>query len=182
MKAFLISRVSAQPRRIALLLALTGALFLGVVQVEPASAWTVERTPDKIVIQSERLSASKVRATVYVAFFSSGNYEFKVELHNTARIARTYRVGGEVRVGSLGLVFSYDSGGWPLGEQRSIEGKRNDDWDTIYGRGHHHRLLERWNEVDMGTVEAHFWLGASWNATHDDKNRWDWCLQPVCDL
>jgi hypothetical protein len=176
MKTSLTARVSARPRRIALLIALTGALVLGVMQIKPASAYTVEHNQDKILITSERLHANTVRATVSLALYPNGNYEFKVELHNGARIAKTYRVGGEVRVPGMFLVFSYDSG------QHDIEGKRNDDWDTIYGYGHDHRLSERWSAVDMGNLEAHFWLGASWNSTHEDKNRWVTCGASVCEM
>jgi hypothetical protein len=176
MKDLLKARAPARPRRIALLIALTGALVLGVMQIRPASAYTVERNQDKILITSERLHANTVRATVTLALYPSGNYEFKVELHNSARIAKKYRVGGEVRVPGMFLVFAYDS------DQHEIEGKRNDEWDTIYRYGHDHRVGERWSQVDVASLEAHFWLGASWNGTHENKNGWAYCGEAVCDM
>jgi hypothetical protein len=141
-------------RLAALLLVIASLVALAAVRARPAGAYTITHEPDRVVAKSERLHANSVRMTLTVTLWSNGNWEFRYEGRNSARIKKTY--WADARVWSdMGVSFYFQTG------EREIDGTwRSNPSIVRTQRGYNTWLFHNWERVANGYLEAHFHLHA----------------------
>lgn len=123
------------------LASLAGAFTLTVVGAEPAGAYTIERSPDEIVITSRRLSEDQTHVTVIFTMRSNGDYGLLVKAHCTAATRKWIEAFARVQSpANLGR-----SWGTALVSKRRIEAGEWKEW-TVYG-GNDPWLVANWSRV-----------------------------------
>jgi hypothetical protein len=129
-------------RILLVLAALAGAFTLTVVGAEPAGAYTIERSPDEIVIRSDRLHENQTHVTVIVTLRSTGDWTLRVEAHCTASTRKFVQAWAEVWSPATNHT-------WPADQLSSGEKRRVDsgEWDEWQRTGWDAFLAARWDEV-----------------------------------
>jgi hypothetical protein len=126
--------------RILLALAsLAGAFTLTVVGAEPAGAYTIARSSDRIVLTSDRLSNNQTHATLIVTLRSTGDWTLRVEAHNTAATRKFVEAYAWMESPWTGHTWAFYSG-----ERRRVD---RDEWDEWEHTGWSALLEGQWDEV-----------------------------------
>ena len=156
-------------RLAAALLTVTSLVTLAIVRAGPAEAYTVERTADRIVVTSKRMDANTVHLTVTVRLYSNGNWEFRYEGRNGARIAKVYWADAKVWSDMYFSVY-FQTG------ERAIDGTWRSNPEIVRtDRGYNTWLFHNWERVASGNILADFHLRANRNG--GIAHRWE-CGSP----
>jgi hypothetical protein len=123
------------------LVSLAGAFTLTVVGAEPAGADTIQRSPDQIVVTSNRLTDKQTHATVIFTLRSNGDYGLEVRAHCTAATRKWIEAFAYLESpANLGRTW-----GTFLVSKRRIEAGEWKVW-TVYG-GNDPWLVENWDRL-----------------------------------
>lgn len=127
-------------RILLVLTAIAAAFTVTVVGAEPAGAYTIERSPNEIVIRSDRLHDNQTHATVIVTLRPSGDNTVRVEAHNTARTRKFVWATATVRSPAANVILSPGSGGC-----RRVDSGEWDEWE--HSNAPSEVLAARWHQV-----------------------------------